>query len=78
MSDITPTQELNLHGSDLSGAMARLKTAIGRCSGGGVLRATGTDLSQLPRIRAWLRSAGHDVVEERERGGEFVLLIRVA
>ena len=76
MSEITPTQELNvrrLTGRELVGAV---KSAVASLASGDVLKVVATDPGSVADMAAFSRSTGHEIIEQSEGGGEVTLLIR--
>jgi tRNA 2-thiouridine synthesizing protein A len=55
----------------------RVQDRVAELQPGDELEAVCTDPGVLQDIPAWCRINGHEVVEVREEGDEYILLIRV-
>ena len=75
MTDITPTQELDLR--RIPNAVAKAKLAIRGLAGGDVLKVVATDPGSVADMAAFSRRTGHEILDQSQGGGEYTLLIRV-
>ena len=76
MSDITPTQELDCRKMNCPLPVLKFDQALGSMSSGDVLKVVATDPGSVADMAAFSRSSGHILLDNVERGGEFVFFIQ--
>ena len=55
----------------------RVQDKVAQCEPGDEVEAVCTDPGALNDIPSWCRINGHEVIEAREEGDEFIIVVRV-
>ena len=71
-------RELDARGLNCPLPLMKAKKAMGEMQAGQVLRVVATDSGSMPDIRAFALQAGHEVIEQRNEGKEYIHILRHA
>lgn len=69
-------QELNASGLNCPLPILRAKKALAPLDSGKVLHVVATDPGALKDFEAFSKQTGHELIEAKEKGGEFHFFIR--
>lgn len=69
-------RELDVRGLNCPMPILKTKKALGELTSGQLLRVTATDPGSLRDFQAFSRQTGHELVEQRSEGEEFIHVLR--
>ncbi|HKQ60574.1 MAG TPA: sulfurtransferase TusA family protein [Candidatus Polarisedimenticolaceae bacterium] len=78
MGEVKEDKLLDARGLMCPMPVVRAGKEIRALAAGQVLKIVATDRGSLADIPAWAEDAGHELLERREAGGEFVFFVRKA
>lgn len=69
-------RELDARGLNCPLPLMKTKKVMLEMASGQVLRVVATDSGSMPDILAFAQEAGHEMLEQRKEGGEYIHVLR--